>query len=115
MHDFRAIAHDWIDSWNAHDLERILGHYSPDIVFLSPLAEQRVGSGRVVGADALRAYWAGGLAAQPDLHFTLSSVLIGHSCLTILYTNHRGQNVAETLELDEDGKVIRACACYASA
>ena len=105
-------ANEWIAAWNSHDLDRILSHYAPDIVFLSPLAEQRVGNGRVVGIEAMRKYWAGGLAAQPNLHFQLTGVLNGHSCLTLLYTNHRGQNVAETLEFGEDGKVVRAFACY---
>ena len=103
---------DWVSAWNAHDLERILGHYDPAIVFLSPVAQRRVGNGRVVGLEALRAYWAGGLAAQPDLRFELVDVLTGHDALTILYRNHRGQSAAETFEFGASGKVVRSFACY---
>ena len=109
----RAFALDWIESWNAHNLDRILDHYAPEIVFLSPVAHKRVGNGRVVGHDALRAYWGQGLATQPDLAFELIDVLIGHHCLTIHYANHRGQTAAETFEIRADGKVIRSYACYA--
>jgi ketosteroid isomerase-like protein len=106
-------AEEWIAAWNSHDLERILSHYSEDIVFLSPVAARRVGNGRVKGIEALRAYWSVGLSSQPDLHFKLEQVLTGHDCLTILYTNHRGQRVSETCEFAAGGKVARSFACYA--
>lgn len=109
-----AFAEDWIAAWNAHDLECILSHYAAEIVFLSPVAAKRVGDGRVVGLPALRVYWGAGLAAQPDLKFELIDTLVGHSCLTILYRNHRGQSAAETFEFGADGKVIRSYACYSS-
>lgn len=109
----RAFAQAWIAAWNAHDLERILSHYAPGIVFLSPVAQRRVGCGRVEGIPALRAYWQAGLTSQPDLHFTLLDVLVGHDCLTILYRNHRGQTAAETFVFAADHSVVRAFACYA--
>lgn len=108
-----AFAEDWIAAWNAHDLERILSHYAAEIVFLSPVAERRVGNGRVIGIPALRAYWGAGLAAQSDLRFELTEVLVGYSCLTIHYSNHRGQSAAETFEFSAEGKVVRSYACYA--
>ena len=108
-----AFAEDWIAAWNARDLERILAHYAAEIVFLSPVAQKRVGDGRVVGIPALRAYWGQGLAAQSDLKFELVDVLVGHSCLTILYRNHRDQSAAETFEFGAEGKVVQSYACYA--
>ena len=109
-----AFAEAWIAAWNARDLESVLGHYARDVVFLSPYAEQVIGTGRVVGIDALRAYWQRGLAANPDLRFDLDCVLTGHDGLTILYRNHRAQRVTETLEFDHDDKVISSMACYAA-
>ncbi len=110
-----TFAKQWIDGWNARDLDAVLSHYAADIVFLSPLAEQLTGNGRVEGLPALRAYWRQGLAARPDLHFELVDVLIGHRCITIVYRNHRHQIAAETLEFGDDGKVVRATACYRPA
>ena len=112
MTDPEAFAEEWVGAWNAHDLDRILSHYAPEIVFLSPVAQARVGNGRVVGLEALRADWRGGLDAQPALKFELLQVLTGHECLTIRYRNHRGQTAAETFEFGPDGKVVRSFACY---
>jgi len=49
-------ARDWIESWNAHDLERILGHYADDFEMTSPLIVQRLGitDGKLKGKDAVR-------------------------------------------------------------
>jgi ketosteroid isomerase-like protein len=44
----QAFADEWIAAWNSHDLERVLSHYAPEIVFLSPIAQKLVGNGRVV-------------------------------------------------------------------
>jgi ketosteroid isomerase-like protein len=82
MNDARAFAEDWIAAWNAHDLDRILSHYAPEVACLSPVAQKRVGNGRVEGLAALRGYWSGALAAQPGLKFELIDVLAGHACLT---------------------------------
>jgi ketosteroid isomerase-like protein len=111
--DAAAFANEWVSAWNSHDLDRILSHYSPEIVFLSPIAQQRIGKGRVTGLEALRAYWAGALAATPGLKFEIAEVLAGHECLTILYRNQLGRLVAETFEFGEKGEVVRSFACYA--
>ncbi len=108
----RAFAEEWIAAWNSHDLDRIVSHYAPEIVFLSPVAQQRVGDGRVVGIPALRAYWGPALAAPSALRFELIEALAGYECVTILYRNHREQTVAETCEFGPGHKVVRSFACY---
>ena len=109
----QTFAAQWLDAWNRHDIEAILSHYADEIVFLSPLAQQRVGNGQVIGIEALRDYWSIGLAQQPQLRFELERVLTGYGVVTICYRNHRGQSVAETFEFNDSGKVNRAFACYA--
>jgi len=110
-----AFAREWLEAWNSHDLERILAHYAEDVEFLSPFARQRVGSGRIRGKAALRAYWAAALASQPNLAFELLCVYAGHDALAIRYRNHRGQEATEAFEFGGDGLVIRSSACYAPA
>lgn len=107
-----AFAEDWIAAWNAHDLDRILSHYASDIVLLSPIAQRRVGDGRVTGVDALRSYWSAALASQPELKFELIETMAGYSSLTIVYSNHRGMKATETFEFGPDNKVVRSIACY---
>lgn len=107
-------AHDWIDAWNAHDLERVLAHYAEDVVFTSPYAAQVEPESRGVihGIGALRSYWSAGLARNPDLHFDLVQVLETCDGVTILYRNHRDQFVAETLLFDSEGLVTVGFAAY---
>ena len=103
----------WEAGWNSHDLDRIMAHYSPDIVFRSKKAVALVGSGEVRGHDALRAYWQAALDKQPDLHFTVRDVFAGHEMMVITYENHRGVLAAETLYFGSDGLVTQAAACHA--
>jgi predicted ester cyclase len=113
MHiDPNRFANDWIAAWNARDIETILSHYADSIVFLSPIAERVTGNGRIVGVEALRNYWRCALAGLPDLHFDLEAVLAGADSLTILYRNQRGQQVAEMVEFNPAGEVVRSVACY---
>jgi ketosteroid isomerase-like protein len=107
-----AFAEHWIAAWNAHDLDRILAHYAPDIEFLSPVAREVTGDGRVVGITALRAYWTRAMALNPELTFERVAVFTGDRCITVVYRNHRRQLAAETFEFEDSGRVVRAFACY---
>ena len=107
-------AADWIESWNAHDLERILSHYADDFEMTSPRIVEIAGeaSGRLQGKERVGEYWAKGLALSPDLHFELISVLTGVGSVTLYYRNHRSQLVAEVFHFNAEGKVERAFAHY---
>jgi hypothetical protein len=98
----RRFATQWLDAWNAHDLESILSHFSADIVFSSPLAQRLVeGSDGVIrGIDELRAYWREGLRRNPELHFEIEGLYVGVTTLVIHYRNHSGGLVNEVLTFD---------------
>jgi ketosteroid isomerase-like protein len=51
-------ARDWIDAWNAHDLERILSHYAEDFEMASPVIARLMNepSDTLRGKTAIRAY-----------------------------------------------------------
>ncbi|MGH1576728.1 nuclear transport factor 2 family protein [Planktotalea sp.] len=110
---YKAFVQDWQDAWNAHDLPRILSHYSDDITFRSAKAVALVGDGEVVGKAALAAYWAEALSHQPDLHFKVLEIFNGHNMLVILYENHKQVRATETLMFDDSGLVFLASACHA--
>jgi hypothetical protein len=107
-------ANDWIAAWNAHDLERILSHYTDDFEMASPVIAQLAGepSGMLRGKAAIRAYWSKALAQRPDLHFELVQVFAGAGSVTLTYRGHRGLS-AEVFWFDDDSKVPRAAAHYA--
>lgn len=110
-----AFAQDWADSWNTHDLDRILTHYDENVVLLSPvaLALLKNGTGIVQGKSALRDYFQVGLKAYPNLHFTLMDVLWGIETIVAYYgTNVRESKTAEVMQFNPTGKVIRVFANY---
>lgn len=109
-----VFAADWIDSWNSHDLSRILSHYSEDFEMSSPVIGQVVGelSGTLKGKEAVGAYWTQALQLRPDLHFELISTLKGVNSITLYYRGHRGLS-AECFHFGSDQKVVRAYAHYA--
>jgi ketosteroid isomerase-like protein len=98
----RRFAAEWLDAWNAHDLEGILSHFSDEVVFTSPLAQRIVeGSDGVIrGIDDLRAYWSEGLRRNPELRFEIENLYLGVTTLVIHYRNHAGGLVNEVLTFD---------------
>jgi len=107
-------ATDWIDSWNAHDLDRILSHYSDQFELSSPVVIQVAGepSGTLQGKVAVRAYWKKALEQIPDLHFELLQVLAGVNSITVYYKGARGRLAAEVFHFGPDQKVTKAFAQY---
>jgi len=83
----------------------------------SPWAPARVDGeetpdGKVAGKADLRAYFARGLAAYPDLRFHLEDVLWGVNSVLLYYTNQTGRRTGEFMELSASGKVARVVANY---
>jgi hypothetical protein len=107
-------AHEWIEAWNSHDLDRILGHYASDVEFTSPfVAELRgVADGTLRGSDELRAYFARALAAFPDLRFELLHALAGANSVVLVYRSVRNLLAAETMILGADGRATRVLCHY---
>lgn len=108
-------AADWIASWNAHDLERVLSHYADDFEMSSPVIVQVAGepSGMLRGKAAVGAYWEKALELIPDLQFELLSVLAGVNSVTLYYKGARGRLAAEVFHFGPDKRVARAFAHYA--
>jgi hypothetical protein len=107
-------AEQWLNSWNAHDLDGVLIHYTDKFEMNSPLIASRLGitDGILRGKTKIRAYWADALKAYPDLKFELLKVLYGVSSITIYYLGATGQAVAETFLFNDSGKVFKAFANY---
>ena len=83
----QAIAKEWVEAFNAHDLERILSHYAESVELKSLLVTKLLGdpAGTVRGKAALRSYFAKGLAAAPDLKFELLDVFTGVSSVAVYF------------------------------
>ena len=68
----------------------------------------------VSGLSELRQYWRRALRRGKRGEIEILSVGVGSNAITILYRNHRNDQVAETLEFCEDGKVIKGIVTYLS-
>jgi ketosteroid isomerase-like protein len=109
-------AQAWVDSWNSHDLDRIMSHYSDDFEMTSPFIVRLMNqpTGTIKGKENVRAYWAKALERLPDLHFDLIEVLASVDSITIYYHAVLGKRAVEVLFFDENGKVKRGVAHYNS-
>ena len=107
-------ASDWIDSWNSHDMKRILAHYTDDFEMSSPYIVQITGesSGKLKGKDAVGTYWRTALERNPALKFEHFSTMLGVDSITIYYNGARGM-VAEVFFFNDQQIVWKACANYA--
>jgi ketosteroid isomerase-like protein len=106
-------AQHWLTAWNDHDVEAVLGHFSDDVVFRSPVAVQLLddSDGVIRGKEALRRYWTEALAKVPDLRFELLGVYGGVDAVVIHYRNQKGGLVNEVL-LFADGLVREGYGTY---
>ena len=108
------LAQEWVEAWNAHDLDQIMAHYEEDVELISPVAAQLLGrsDGKVTGKANLRAYFEKGLAAYPSLRFDLKDVLWGVNSVVLYYRNQKGTQTGEYMEISPHGKVARVVATY---
>lgn len=107
-----SFAEEWIEAWNAHDLDRILGHYGDEVIFRSPyLAAFGEPSGTLHGKGALRDYFARALARVPDLTFELDRVLVGVASIAVSYRGVGGVPAVEVMG-GGDGRLASEVSCH---
>ena len=69
--DAQRFATEWIDAWNARDIDRVVSHFAVECEFQSPKAAEVTGDPIVRGRDGLRAYWGESSRRAQSLRFTL--------------------------------------------
>jgi ketosteroid isomerase-like protein len=112
--DAKHFASKWIESWNAHDLDDILSHYSEDIEISTPMIKLAAGieSGSLKGKEAVRQYWKKALQRIPDLHFELYEVTTGINAVALYYQSVMNKKAIEVMFFNEEGKVNKMFALY---
>ena len=111
-----AFAKNWVDAWNAHDLEAILTHYSEDVTVESSMAIRLYpqSQGIVNGKNEVRKYWTIGLERSPDLRFKIVDVLIGVNSLALyLFNTSSNKKSVEVMSFNSEQKVDKVIVCYA--
>ncbi|OOQ58972.1 DUF4440 domain-containing protein [Mucilaginibacter pedocola] len=107
-------AEQWIEAWNSHDLDRIMAHYSEDLIFYSPVIVS-LGvndKGRIDGKELLQLYFKKGLNAYPELNFKLLHVFCGIDSLVIQYESVNGKLAAELMQFGMPTLATRVACHY---
>ncbi len=106
-----AIAHAWIAAFNAHDVTALVSLYAPDATHTSPKirAHHPDTGGKLVGRDALGAWWRDAIARTPGLRYEPFAFTASEDRVFIEYVRHaEGQPampVAEAFDI-VDGRIV---------
>lgn len=102
--DAIAFSNQWVQAWNAHDVDSVLQHFHEDVVFTSPVAARFFPEtgGIVRGKPALRRYWTHAVQRIPGLHFRVEGVYQGIDTLVLTYRNQDNRLVNEVLRFSGD-------------
>jgi hypothetical protein len=107
---------EWIDSWNSHDIDRIMVHYADSIDFTSPFIIQfnNDPNGKISNKKDLRDYFCRALNKFEDLHFQLLDTFISVDSLIIHYKSINNMIAAEYFQFDNHGNIILVKAHYSN-
>jgi hypothetical protein len=107
-------ADEWISAWNAHDLARILSHYTDDFEMTSPFIVKVAGepSGTLHGKAAVGVYWGRMLEKFPELHLELIEVCFSVETIAIYYRTILNRRSVEWFWFAPDGKVRKSIGHY---
>ncbi|WP_236518642.1 nuclear transport factor 2 family protein [Sandaracinus amylolyticus] len=78
------LARRWLDAFNARDVDAMAALYADDATHTSP----KIREGRIVGRDALRAWWRGALERTPSLRYELVGIAASEDRVALEYVRH---------------------------
>jgi ketosteroid isomerase-like protein len=110
----RHFAEEWTAAWNAHDLDRVLAHYSDDFEMTSPFIVKVMDepSGTLKGKEKVGTYWKRALERMADLHFEVLDVFVGVNSVVVHYKAVLGLLACEVFLFNAEGKVYKGLAHY---
>lgn len=112
----KEFAKKWIASWNSHDLDDILSHYTDDFEITTPMIKRVVGldTDTLKGKKAIADYWGKALAKMPDLHFEFYDVAKGVDSIAVYYKSVLEKRTVEVMYFNEEGLITKVVAHYTS-
>lgn len=110
----RQVLEGFLDAFNRHDLDGIMGYFADDCVFYMPRGEKPRGD-KYVGKEQVRSGLAKRFEGIPDVHYGDDQHWVGDgfavSEWTLTGTSVSGQEIEvrglDLLELDQYGKITR--------
>lgn len=112
--ELQKFAKKWIKSWNSHDLDDILSHYSEDIEVTTPMIKRVLENetGTLKGKELVADYWKQLLIKMPDLYFELVSISEGVDSLALCYKSAINKKTVEVMFFNDQGQVNRVIVHY---
>jgi len=107
----RRIALEWIEAFNAQDIDRLVGLYAEDAAHFSPKlkAAHPETNGMVTGHAALREWWQGAYNRLPTLFYKLQTITADTDRVFIEYIREvegeEAMPVAEAYDIT-NGKIV---------
>lgn len=110
-----AVLEGFLEAFNEHDLDAIMGYFADDCVFYMPRGVGPRGD-QYLGKDEVRAGLAKRFEGLPDVHYGddrhwVCGEDFGVSEWTLTGTTTSGEKIevrgVDLLEFDDDGKIIR--------
>ncbi len=110
----KEFVRELIQSWNSHDLERIMKHYSDDCELRSPYVKKLLGveSSLLKGKGPMRDFWKMALARVPDLHLELIEAAECVDTLAMYYMSVKGRKAIEIMFFNEKGEINKVFVHY---
>jgi ketosteroid isomerase-like protein len=108
--NLRQFAMDLVDSWNSHNLNNILNHYSDDFELVSPnvKAKLNINSGIIKGKENVRVWWERVLKNVPDLSFEFIDIAESlDSFVLIQKSSHNKKITVSNFFLNVNGQIIK--------
>ncbi len=111
---YKVLASDWIDAWNKRDMDRIMNHYTDDVVFHSPTVVERWGiaEGKLSGKEKLKEHFLKAFEEAPHLQFEFVDLIPEKNSFIITYKSENGPVVSDFITLNENGKAVLVKAYY---
>jgi hypothetical protein len=103
-----------ISSWNSHEIERIMKHYSDDCELSSPYVRTIIGieSGTLIGKINIRKFWELCLKKVPDLRLELIEIAEGIDTLSIYYESVNSKKAIETMYFNKNKEINKVLLHY---
>lgn len=110
----QAFATSWYAAWNAHDIDAIMSHYTPEIEHSSPFIKRYNGTDdlSIKGIGGVRDYFARALQRNPTLRFDPMHITTGLESVLLVYRRMTGDLAGEVFFLNGADKIVRSVSHY---
>jgi ketosteroid isomerase-like protein len=100
-------AKGWITAWNSGNLEKILDHYTDDVILYSAAARRRwkAADGKLIGKSAVENHFRKAFEEVPGMRLEFVKLLTGTEGVLVIYKRETGMLTADLVHFDKNGKI----------